>query len=599
MKTKALVAVLFVLAAAFADQTLSASIAYLSGGSKACSYCIPPTDNTFTLNTGIVQGLASISVAGLNANDISSATLNGAFFDCANTDSFNISIGIPQDTSFKLVAGLNGCNNACPYVSSTSATLLFALDASCSGSGVDVTDAVKAVLAAGNDQFVFILNAVGQNCMIMGSGTVECSASVKLSDLKLTITSSSTAEPTCAPCPCGSTSGKRRSGCPVCNVCTTEPPVEATCAPCPCGSSSGKRRSGCPVCNPCPTSACDQTIYNTIDIRSGSSPGGTACAHSSTGYDLTGNSRGPLYVGFPIGNIDSSATVKFYLKGYNCANANRLANAVSTVLDAAATVNEVGGINNCPFIDSAASTPLTFDANCVSQGVDVTAAFSAARSAGNSQLVLNVVSATAIDTTNFCNRFVNPDVEPHFDDNSNCGLHANSRESNPSSFYIVVSSSSCPTNAPSTAAPSTAAPTTEPPVEATCAPCPCGSTSGKRRSGCPVCNVCTTEPPVEATCAPCPCGSTSGKRRSGCPVCKACPTNAPSTTAPTSAPSTKAPTEPPVQQTPAPSTAAPTNAPTTQAPGENISGENNARASGATTVALSGLAVIAAAIALL
>jgi hypothetical protein len=161
---------------------------------------------------------------------------------------------------------------------------------------------------------------------------------------------------------------------------------------------------------------------------------------------------------------------------------------------------------------------------------------------------------------------------------------------------------------------STMAPTTEPPVEATCAPCPCGSTSGKRRSGCPVCKVCptnapstampTTEPPVqqtpEPTCAPCPCGTASAKRRTGCPVCKVCPTNAPSTVAPsTMKPTTAAPSEPTAgvpATTKAPSTEATT---TTKSPGENISGDNNARASGAATVTLSGLALIAAVVTLL
>jgi hypothetical protein len=64
-------------------------------------------------------------------------------------------------------------------------------------------------------------------------------------------------------------------------------------------------------------------------------------------------------------------------------------------------------------------------------------------------------------------------------------------------------------------------------------------------------------------------------------------------------PTTAAPSEPTAgvpATTKAPSTEATT---TTKSPGENISGDNNARASGAATVTLSGLALIAAVVTLL
>ncbi len=141
----------------------------------------------------------------------------------------------------------------------------------------------------------------------------------------------------------------------------------------------------------------------------------------------------------------------------------------------------------------------------------------------------------------------------------------------------------------------------------------------------------SAETTVEATCAPCPCGSTSGKRRSGCPVCNVCSSGSPTSAAPsTVAPSTVAPTHPtdcwtcpagmvhyweikgataddkcacypdPNAGTPASTTKAPSAAPTsTKASGENISGENNARVSGTSTIALSGLALIAAIVSLL
>jgi hypothetical protein len=147
-------------------------------------------------------------------------------------------------------------------------------------------------------------------------------------------------------------------------------------------------------------------------------------------------------------------------------------------------------------------------------------------------------------------------------------------------------------------------------AEGTCAPCPCGSASGKRRSGCPVCKVCPTQAPStatpipttgspvqqtpEPTCASCPCGTASAKRRTGCPVCKVCPTATPSTMKPTTA----APSEP-TAGVPANTKAPSTEATTTKSPGENISGDNNARASGATTIAMSGLAIIVAIVTLL
>ncbi len=351
------------------------------------------------------------------------------------------------------------------------------------------------------------------------------------------------------------------------------------------------------------------TRYNSMDTNSGSSPGGTACGHSST-YTMTGDARGSLWLGFPIGDLATSSSVKFYFAGTGCVNADKISLSLNTV-DATATFTEVAsGIGNeCPFFNSISSNVFSVGEDCVSEGIDVTATFNAAKAANNAQLVFGFFNSRQGDNVNYCNRFVTPGVEPHFSDSNNCGLVANSHDVNPSSFYLVVEQDSTPT----------------PSMEETCAPCPCGSTTAKRRSGCPVCNVCTTEPPVEATCAPCPCGSTSGKRRSGCPVCNVCSSGAPTT----AAPSTVAPTHPTDCWTcpagmvhyweiegataddkcacyPDPNAGAPatttTKAPapqTTKAAGENISGNNNARSSAAKTIAAgSVLLVLAIAIAL-
>src|SRR3989338_3082201 len=236
------------------------------------------------------------------------------------------------------------------------------------------------------------------------------------------------------------------------------------------------------------------TRYNSMDMNSGTSPGGTACGHSST-YTMTGDARGSMSLGFPIGDLDASSSVKFYFKGSGCVNADRLTFSLNILEDASATFTEVpSGINDqCPFFTTKSQSVFTLNSDCVNEGVDVTEAFNAAKTAGNAQLVLGFFNSRNGDNVNYCNRFVTPGVEPHFSDNANCGLIANSHDVSPSSFYIVVEQDS----------------TTAPSMEDTCAPCPCGSTTSKRRTGCPVCNVCstdapTTEPPVEATCAPCP-----------------------------------------------------------------------------------------------
>jgi hypothetical protein len=519
MLTKTLAALLLFTALAVADQTLYSSVAYLSGGSKACSYCVPPQNGIIGLSTGISQQIVSIPIGDVVPDNIVSATLNGEFYDCLNQDSYNISIGIPQDTSFKITAGLNGCSESCPYVSSTSSELRFELNDNCQGAGADVTNAVKIARAAGNDQFVFTINAVGQDCIIYSTGSVQCKALVRANKLFLAIVTSAS---------------------------PTSTPVVCPAIGCVCGSTPGA--DGCPVCNACPPSSCATTIYNTKDLISGSSPGGTSCGHSATGYDLTGNSRGPLYVGFPIDNIAAGSRVSFHLKGSNCANVNKLSNTVSTVADPAATFGEQGGINNaCPFITSNVQSQLTFDDNCVSQAIDVTAGVNAARTAGNNQLVLSIFSSTKYvendPNPNFCNRFVTPSVEPHFNDNSNCGLHASSREGNPSSFYIVVSPATCPSASPSSAAPSTAAPS----HPTNCWTCPAGMVHYWEVKGATSDDVCGCVMDPNA-------GSPSTSK-------------APETTK--------------------------------GADGTNISGNNNARASSATTAAVSGVVLIAAAVALL
>ena len=211
--------------------------------------------------------------------------------------------------------------------------------------------------------------------------------------------------------------------------------------------------------------AFSQTIYSNADLRSGSSPGGTSCGHSDS-YDFTGNSRGSFYVGFPTAVLSAPvSSALFYYKPTRCVNTDKLQFSVRTLKDATATFNEVGGINNqCPFLETKDTFEAVFDSSCTSQGIDVTSALNAALAANNNQFVLSLFDATKnnpnAENPNFCNRFSTPGVEPHFNDNSNCGVSVQSRQS----FYLVVGSST--TAAPTTAAPSTAAPTTSAPTTA-------------------------------------------------------------------------------------------------------------------------------------
>ncbi len=290
------------------------------------------------------------------------------------------------------------------------------------------------------------------------------------------------------------------------------------------------------------------TIHNNKDLNVGSSPGGTSCSHAST-YDLVGNSRGPLYLGFPIDDVPQYiSNAKFYLKGVRCANSDRLSFSLFTMEDASADFDETGGINNeCPFITS--NPPTSFNMNdddCINSGVDITAALRAAKQASNSFLVLSLMNGIKNDESepNFCNPFLNPDAENKYNNNSNCGVLANSREIEPSSFYITYEPAVCLAIAClcggsigpdgcidqcfpcSTDVPTTNAPTTTGVVCPAIA-CTCGQIDVP--GGCPICKECTTtaEPTVQETCPPCLCGSDDIKRRSGCPICKPC---TPSTT---------------------------------------------------------------------
>ncbi len=357
-------------------------------------------------------------------------------------------------------------------------------------------------------------------------------------------------------------------------------------------------------------------IKSNQDVASSVSQYGTRCSMSSQ-YTISNGMPFPYFVtaNFPLVNInaDSVNSARVVVNPLSCTGGSNLKIQISPYaadysFNANQVVDESTPSPNPPYgytCDLAASQSPLSDSIAVTDSckagntVDVTSQLKAAINAGNPNLVLAFASALANNNPSIC--YSNANYS-----GVSCGIVANGASSPADSFELTVNiadaspeptCAACPCGSTSgkrrSGCPVCNVCTTEPPVEATCAPCPCGSLSGRRRSGCPVCNICTTEPPVqqtpEPTCAPCPCGSTTNKRRTGCPVCNTCPTNSPSTAAPTDAP---------VQQTPAPSTAAPTDAPTTKSPGSNISGQNNAK-SGATKVALSGLTIVAALAALL
>jgi hypothetical protein len=182
-------------------------------------------------------------------------------------------------------------------------------------------------------------------------------------------------------------------------------------------------------------------IYNTKDMIYISSPGGTTCNHRAN-YSMVGVSQGPLYLSFPIANVPATvSSAKFFLKGTRCVNANRLKFYLFTMENASANFEEVNGLNNqCPIIYTNIPTEFSVsDSSCSNEGMNITAALNAAKAAGNNHLVLSLMDSiyTDLDNPNFCNVFQNPNLNPRYDDNYNCGLLANSREYNPSSFYIT------------------------------------------------------------------------------------------------------------------------------------------------------------------
>jgi hypothetical protein len=141
-----------------------------------------------------------------------------------------------------------------------------------------------------------------------------------------------------------------------------------------------------------------------------------------------------------------------------CVNTNYINFYVRT-LPANFTFNEVNGIDNqCYFVTYEQNYPFTIDNNCNMAGVDVTSALNAALAAGNSELDLALFDQTITtgSNPNFCNPFLNPNVTK-YNNFSNCGAEVQSSDYNPSSFYIVVTSSSSTTMASSTTASPTSA----------------------------------------------------------------------------------------------------------------------------------------------
>lgn len=185
-----------------------------------------------------------------------------------------------------------------------------------------------------------------------------------------------------------------------------------------------------------------EVIYDNADMVEGSSPGGTECDHLST-YSLIGQSMGPLLMGFPISSLRGSTIVsaEFFLKPVKCVNADHLIFKLSVMSDPTTTFVEVNGIDNqCPFLN--VKNPVNFfidQKTCSMNGVDVTAALNAALAVNNNQLVLALADLNAPNSSNpnFCNPFLTPG-ETRFNNFSNCGVLADSREYSPSSFYIMV-----------------------------------------------------------------------------------------------------------------------------------------------------------------
>ncbi len=451
-----------------ADQVRYSNIAYTTMPTHGGTSC--QSRDTFELRSlyfAIPDNLFSIPIDGLSANDIISARLNAEFHDCMNPTEFQVSYLLSpyQSTMYPGFGADDGFDYRCPVNEVPMYPIRNYLDADfdaqCKSNGVDVTQALKDAVAAGRTQFAATISYKGgSRCRLNAPVTpkpdaVTCYTSLDTRKIFLDIkTQSQATQPASAP-----------------------------------------------------TNSCTQkVVFAKNDLITGSSPGGTSCSHNIE-YDFTGNSRGGFYIGFDISSTAvTPAKVEIYVRGRNCVNTDKLSLTISTLQDPMATITNQGGINaQCPFYNNQDTTRLNMEDDCISTPVDVTAAYNAAKAAGNSQLVLSMFSS--IDQTqsnpNFCNHFVTPGVEPHFNDNSNCGVTFYNSGNYRNDYLLAITPSTCTatTQAPQPSAPPT---TTAPPNYGYCWTCPAGyihwfDVPGMEKSA----DACACVPVSNATPEPC------------------------------------------------------------------------------------------------
>jgi hypothetical protein len=419
IKTAILLAILFAVVAADFQRYSTAS--YRTGGNPTCSSCY--LEASHKLPTFRSGHIAAVSIAGIQAGDVVQATLNAELASCNNPSKWKLFFAVADATS--LPSGMNGCDPRCPSEGIDNEDIQYTtVDSTCKSAGVDVTQKLKDAINAGRTQLLFSFDVGMQDsdCAFFSDVGIQCTATVDHERLFLTVKSNVTEAPTTAP----------------------------------------------PTCS-------QGLFYNNKDIEVYSVPGGKVCGHSAA-YNLNGSSSWPLYTSFDISNIPAtSEKVEFYIQSNKCANTDRLYLTASTVdPNAKITSLDYGTNSQCPSYTALHETRLQVNENCLSTAIDVTSALRAAKQVGNNELVISLFSASE-DGTGFCGRFENPNVEPHYDDTTNCGIQiaSDTLYTYHRSCFLAVTTCNeqATTNAPTTQKPST---TGVPTTLAPCWTCPAG-----------------------------------------------------------------------------------------------------------------------------
>ncbi|KAL0488818.1 hypothetical protein AKO1_009107 [Acrasis kona] len=284
--------------------------------------------------------------------------------------------------------------------------------------------------------------------------------------------------------------------------CACVPTSNRGCWTCPAGqihwfdaglsTAPGGDRCACvPMSTPTTTIPNSIVVKNNKDVSFFSSPGGTSCTHSKS-YDQVGQGRPSVIFSFSLDRIGALIPGRTFalldVRSTKCANSNRLLSLLSSGNPSYNLVESSpnGPSNYCVTnLQSSSVGNSTFaqDGNgCrLSRQYDVTGAIYEARGAGKNEVSFILSTIFIFDSTNpnFCNRFLTPNVSTFYDNDNNCGILLNGRETPPSSFYLTLvntgSITPSPTSGPTrTPSPSRTPSPTSPTTGVPCWTCPSG-----------------------------------------------------------------------------------------------------------------------------